>query len=98
MHNSTEECALVYLERVHAYVTWIKEAREKFARSFGKDWVEEVGSDVHRFPPFIKGALLSWNLELRSMERVLGLTPEELAKIDNEYGVERYERKGRSGQ
>ena len=50
-------------------------------------------TDVHRFPPFIKGTLLSWNLELRSIERVLGLTPEEVAKIDQEYGVERYERK-----
>lgn len=91
MYKTVEECALVYLERVHAYVAWVREKREGFARSYGQDWVEEAGSDVHRFPPFIKGTLLSWNLELRSIERVLGLTPEEVAKIDLECGVERYE-------
>ena len=91
MHSTVEECALVYLELVCGYVTWIKEKREGFARSYGQAWVDEIGSDVHRFPPFLKGALLSWNLELRTIERVLGLTPEEVAKIDREYGVERYE-------
>lgn len=91
MHNTVEECALVYLERVHAYVAWVQEKREGFARSYGQDWVDEVGRDLNRFPSFVKGTLLSWNLELRSMERVLGLTSEEIAKIDLEYRLERYE-------
>ncbi len=93
MHDSIEGCTFVYLEKVSQYVAWVKEVREQFARTYGQDWVEEVGSDIHRFPPYVHGALLSWNLELRSMEQVLGLTPEEIAKIDREHGVERYKRK-----
>ena len=71
MHTSIEVAVSVYEAQVCGYLELLNEIK----KTHGDDW-ERAHFDV----PW-KVSLQNWDLQLRTMEQVLGLTEEEIKKI-----------------
>ncbi len=89
MLKSLEEAKAIYLEEIQRYVGEVRLARIKFSQRFGATFLNTQATTMDNFPPYYSGWICFWDTRLRAMEKVLGLTPAEVAQIDKKYGVER---------
>ena len=78
MYTFTEQCVQKYTEKVRQYAEWLKTLNIPK----GKELSEALKELRDK-----QAAYDSWQLRLKDMQEILGLTPEKIAEISATCGI-----------